>query len=113
MEIQAPGVCATRLREALLANPEARERLGGGSDTVGGRLVLITPIAGLPLARRLTAELGVDWPAPTCADVGRSRSAGRPSLSAAAASRPTLETAAVRGERPGRPPRWLRARTPP
>ncbi|WP_243878785.1 hypothetical protein [Streptomyces sp. KS 21] len=61
VEIQAPGVSAPRFREALLANPEARERLGGGSVTVGGRLVLIAPIAALPLARRLTAELGVDW----------------------------------------------------
>ncbi|MEV6734898.1 hypothetical protein [Streptomyces sp. NPDC051364] len=61
VEIQAPGVSAARLREALLANPEARERLGGGSVTLGGRLILITPIADLPLARRLTAELGVDW----------------------------------------------------
>ncbi|MFI6003386.1 hypothetical protein ACIA98_23725 [Streptomyces sp. NPDC051366] len=61
VEIQAPGVSAARLREALLANPEARERLGGGSVTLGGRLILITPIADLPMARQLTAELGVDW----------------------------------------------------
>ncbi|KOU16625.1 hypothetical protein ADK52_33030 [Streptomyces sp. WM6372] len=60
-EIRAPGVSAARLREALLADPEARERLGGGSVTVGGRLILVTPLAELPLARRLTADLGVDW----------------------------------------------------
>ncbi|MCX4625704.1 hypothetical protein [Streptomyces sp. NBC_01443] len=61
VEIQASGVSAARLREALLANPEARERLGGGSVTLGGRLILITPVADLPMARQLTAELGVDW----------------------------------------------------
>ncbi|WP_234318157.1 hypothetical protein [Streptomyces sp. NRRL S-244] len=61
VEIQAPGVSAARLREALLADPEARERLGGGSVTTGGRLILIAPLADLPLARRLTAGLGVDW----------------------------------------------------
>ncbi|MFF4101927.1 hypothetical protein [Streptomyces sp. NPDC001903] len=61
VEIQAPGVSAAGLREALLADPEARERLGGGSVTVGGRLILITPVSELPLARRLTAGLGIDW----------------------------------------------------
>ncbi|MFD7834197.1 hypothetical protein [Streptomyces sp. NPDC059761] len=61
VEIQAPGVSSARLREALLADPEARERLGGGSVTVGGRLILIAPLTDLPLARRLAADLGVDW----------------------------------------------------
>ncbi|MER6215463.1 hypothetical protein ACWC5F_20680 [Streptomyces sp. NPDC001272] len=61
VEIQARGVSATRLREALDADPQAREELGGGSVTVGGRLILIAPLADLPLARRFTAGLGVDW----------------------------------------------------
>lgn len=61
VEIQAPGVSPTRLHDALLADPEARERLGGGSVTVDGRLILIAPLADLPLAQKLTAELGVDW----------------------------------------------------
>ncbi|MFD6885583.1 hypothetical protein [Streptomyces sp. NPDC059957] len=61
VEIQAPGVSATRLHDALLADPEARERLGGGSVTLDGRLILIAPLADLPLARKLTADLGVDW----------------------------------------------------
>ncbi|MFD5141871.1 hypothetical protein [Streptomyces sp. NPDC058401] len=61
VEIQAPGVSATRLHDALVADPEARERLGGGSVTVGGRLILIAPLADLPLARKLAADLGVDW----------------------------------------------------
>ncbi|MFC9294202.1 hypothetical protein ACFTWH_05345 [Streptomyces sp. NPDC057011] len=61
VEIQARGVSPTRLHDALVADPEARERLGGGSVTLDGRLVLIAPLADLPLARKLTAALGVDW----------------------------------------------------
>ncbi|MCX5380571.1 hypothetical protein [Streptomyces sp. NBC_00091] len=61
VEIQAPGVSATRLRDALLADPEARDRLGGGSVALDGRLILVAPLADLPLARKFTAALGVDW----------------------------------------------------
>lgn len=61
VEIQAPGVSRTRLHDALLADAEARDRLGGGSVTLDGRLILIAPLADLPVARRFTAELGVDW----------------------------------------------------
>ncbi|MFF2773913.1 hypothetical protein ACFVU3_03315 [Streptomyces sp. NPDC058052] len=61
VEIQAPGVTAARLRDALLANPGARDGLGGGSVTLDGRLVLIAPLADLPLAKAFTEDLGVDW----------------------------------------------------
>ncbi|MGO4462326.1 hypothetical protein AB4039_34315 [Streptomyces sp. M-16] len=61
VEVRAPGVSPTRLREALVADPEARERLGGGSVTLGGELILVAPVSDLPLARRFTAALGVDW----------------------------------------------------
>ncbi|MFE9424947.1 hypothetical protein ACFYNO_18455 [Kitasatospora sp. NPDC006697] len=61
VEIQAPGVDSTRLHDALLADPEARDELGGGSTTLDGRLVLIAPVADLPLAQRFTRSLGVDW----------------------------------------------------
>ncbi|MCX5195486.1 hypothetical protein OOK31_16505 [Streptomyces sp. NBC_00249] len=61
VEIQADGVDATRLHDALAADTEARERLGGGSVTLGGRLVLVAPLSELDLARKFTAELGVDW----------------------------------------------------
>ncbi|MFH7595635.1 hypothetical protein WDV06_11110 [Streptomyces racemochromogenes] len=61
VEIRASGVSAARLREALAADPRAREELGGGSVTLGGQLILVAPVADLPLARRLTTALGVDW----------------------------------------------------
>ncbi|MFD0366396.1 hypothetical protein [Streptomyces sp. NPDC127114] len=61
VQIQASGVTPTRLRDALLADPEAREELVGGSVTLDGKLILIAPLAELPVARRLTAALGVDW----------------------------------------------------
>ncbi|MFF1508687.1 hypothetical protein [Streptomyces sp. NPDC058326] len=61
VEIEVPGVGASGLREALVADPEAREKLGGGSVTLDGRLVLVAPVADLPLARRFTAALGADW----------------------------------------------------
>ncbi|MEU3755111.1 hypothetical protein AB0H17_20435 [Streptomyces olivoreticuli] len=61
VEIQAPGVSATRLHDALLANPEARDDLGGGSVTLDKRLILVAPLADLPLAQKFTKALGVDW----------------------------------------------------
>ncbi|NDZ78829.1 hypothetical protein G3I19_09880 [Streptomyces sp. SID10853] len=60
-EIQASGVSATRLHDALVADPEARDKLGGGSVTLGGRLVLVVPRADLSLAEKFTKNLGVDW----------------------------------------------------
>lgn len=60
-EIQASGVSATRLHDALVANPEARDKLGGGSVTLDGRLVLVVPRADLSPAEKFTKDLGVDW----------------------------------------------------
>ncbi|MFD8639464.1 hypothetical protein ACFV14_04045 [Streptomyces zaomyceticus] len=61
VEIEVPGVRVGGLREALVADPEARERLGGGSVTLDGTLVLVAPVADLSLARGFTASLGADW----------------------------------------------------
>ncbi|WP_340630159.1 hypothetical protein [Streptomyces noursei] len=61
VDIEAPGVDARRLHDALVADPVARDRLGGGSVTTGGRLVLIAPLDDLALARKFVAGLGVDW----------------------------------------------------
>ncbi|MEU8438380.1 hypothetical protein AB0F18_36890 [Streptomyces sp. NPDC029216] len=61
VEIRASGVSATRLHDALVADPHARDELGGGSVTLDGQLILIAPLADLSLARNFTAKLGVDW----------------------------------------------------
>ncbi|MCZ0982427.1 hypothetical protein O1L60_35660 [Streptomyces diastatochromogenes] len=61
VEIEVPGVRVSRVREALLADPEAREKLGGGSVTLDGRLLLVAPVDDLPPARRFTTALGADW----------------------------------------------------
>ncbi|MCB5182734.1 hypothetical protein [Streptomyces antimicrobicus] len=61
VEIRADGVTATRLHDELVADPQARERLGGGSVAVDGRLILVAPLAELPLARAFAERLGVDW----------------------------------------------------
>ncbi|MET9532540.1 MULTISPECIES: hypothetical protein [unclassified Streptomyces] len=61
VQIQASGVSWTRLHDALVQDPEARARLGGGSVTLDGRLILVASLADLDLARKFTARLGVDW----------------------------------------------------
>ncbi|MEV6199742.1 hypothetical protein AB0M64_07185 [Streptomyces sp. NPDC051771] len=61
VRIQADGVTSTRLHDALLADPQARERLGGGSTTLDDQLILVAPLADLALARKFTKDLGVDW----------------------------------------------------
>nr|WP_203607478.1 hypothetical protein [Streptomyces sp. SID11385] len=61
VRIEAPGVSAAGLRAALRAHPQAREELGGGSVTEDGHLVLVSPLEELPLARKFTKDLGVDW----------------------------------------------------
>ncbi|MFE4307706.1 hypothetical protein [Streptomyces sp. NPDC056891] len=61
VEIEVPGVSASRLSEALVGDPEAREKLGGGSVTLDGRLVLVAEIADLDRARKFAVSLGADW----------------------------------------------------
>ncbi|WP_371656059.1 MULTISPECIES: hypothetical protein [unclassified Streptomyces] len=62
VDIEAPGVTSRKLHDALLADPAARDELGGGSVTAqDGRLILIAPLADLPLAKKFVGELGVDW----------------------------------------------------
>jgi len=61
VEIQAPGLTVTHLHDALLADPEARATLEGGSVTLDGHLILITPLANLAPAQKFAKSLGVDW----------------------------------------------------
>ncbi len=64
VELEVPGADVRYLYDALVANPEARDRLGGGSVTAGGRLILVAARTDLGLARRFAATL-VPGRAPT------------------------------------------------
>ena len=61
VEIVVPGVESADVRRALASDPQARERLGGGSVTMDGTLVLVAEVADLELARRFVGEVGGDW----------------------------------------------------
>lgn len=66
IRVEVPGVDVRELHDALVADPEARERLGGGSVTIRGRLILIAEQADVALVRRfVTGRLGGDWSAAT------------------------------------------------
>ena len=60
-----PGLDAQRLRDGLLADAEARERLFGGSVTLDGRLVLIAGLEDLELVKRFVSDIGGDFGAAT------------------------------------------------
>jgi hypothetical protein len=58
IELEVPGVSAQALRDGLLADAEARERLFGGSVTLGGRLILVAERGDEALARAFAARIG-------------------------------------------------------
>ena len=53
VELEVPGVSARALREGLLADQEARERLFGGSVTLDRHLLLVAAPRGRPVRPRL------------------------------------------------------------
>jgi hypothetical protein len=65
VQIEVPGVSAQRLRDGLLADRAAAERLFGGSVTLDGRLVLIAGFADVEVAKSFIAEIGGDLGAAT------------------------------------------------
>lgn len=65
VEVEVPGLDATRLRDGFLADSEARQRLQGGSVTLDGRLILIAALADLGLVERFVTEMGGDFDAAT------------------------------------------------
>ena len=65
VEVEVPGLDAQRLRDGLLADAEARERLFGGSVTLDGRLVLIAGLEDLDLVKRFVTDIGGDFGAAT------------------------------------------------
>lgn len=65
VEIEIPGTDVRRLHDGLVADSDARVRLGGGSVTTTGRLILIAARGDLGLARRLLTEIGGIWSSAT------------------------------------------------
>jgi hypothetical protein len=60
LELEVPGLTAQALRDGLLADQTARERLFGGSVTLDGHLLLIADLADAELARAFAARIGGD-----------------------------------------------------
>jgi hypothetical protein len=60
VELEVPGVTAQALRDGLLADQTARERLFGGSVTQDGHLLLIAGLADADLARSFAQSIGGD-----------------------------------------------------
>ena len=65
VEVEVPGLEAQDLRDGLLADAEARERLFGGSVTLDGRLLLIAGLEDLELVERFVTDIGGDFEAAT------------------------------------------------
>lgn len=59
--VQVPGIDVRRFRDGLVANPDARERLVGGSVTESGTLILVVDLTDLPLAQQFVTEIGGTW----------------------------------------------------
>ena len=60
IELEVPGVTAQALRDGLLADATARERLFGGSVTLDERLLLVADLADAELARTFAEQIGGD-----------------------------------------------------
>jgi hypothetical protein len=60
IELEVPGVTAQALRDGLLADQTARERLFGGSVTLDGHLLLVAGLADAQLARAFAERIGGD-----------------------------------------------------
>jgi hypothetical protein len=60
IELEVPGVTAQDLRDGLLADQTARERLFGGSVTVDGHLLLVADLGDAQLARAFAERIGGD-----------------------------------------------------
>jgi hypothetical protein len=60
VELEVPGVSAQALRDGLLADQEARERLFGGSVTQDHHLLLVAGLGDADLARSFAQRIGGD-----------------------------------------------------
>ena len=94
--LEVPGVSARDLREGLLADQEARERLFGGSVTLDRHLLLVAALEDAQFARKFAKQIGGDLRAPRPPTDGASSSRSPPT--AARGSR------SARCTSPARPP---------
>jgi len=58
VRVEVPGVDMLRLYAALAGDPEARDRLVGGSVTEDHTLILVADVTDLELARQVAVEAG-------------------------------------------------------
>ncbi|MCU1640342.1 MAG: hypothetical protein JWN03_617 [Nocardia sp.] len=61
VSITVTGVDRTRFHDALVADPAVRDRIGGGSVTESGALILVIDRADFELTRHLISGLGGQW----------------------------------------------------
>lgn len=61
VEVEVPGISFQKLHDVIAADPVLGERLGGGSVTLGGRLIELGAKTDLSLIKQLVAEIGGDW----------------------------------------------------
>jgi hypothetical protein len=61
IEVEVPGLDVRRLHDALVANPTARDHLGGGSVTTRGLLILVADRTDLELVHQLVVGMGGNW----------------------------------------------------
>lgn len=62
VQVEVPGGSVRALYNGMLADPAAREEIGGGSVTVeGGKLILIAARSDLDLVREFVGAIGADW----------------------------------------------------
>ncbi|MEC3918298.1 hypothetical protein VMT40_27130 [Nocardia sp. CDC160] len=59
--VTVPGIDRTRFHDALVADPVVRDRLGGGSITQSGDLILVADRADMDLVRTFVTSLGGSW----------------------------------------------------
>ena len=60
VQVEVPGVTAQQVREGLLKDAVAREKLGGGSVTLQNKAILIADVNDLPTVRAFVTNLGGD-----------------------------------------------------
>jgi hypothetical protein len=61
VQVEVEGITAQQVRQGLLDDAVAREKLGGGSVTLRNKAILIAGVDDLPTVRAFVANVGGDW----------------------------------------------------